>query len=234
MSEFIVEHDAAAVARKAAELTVECLNQAIEQHGEAIWVVAGGTTPMLAYQILAEEYIGLVDWAKVIVLIGDERCVPSDDPASNWGTISQVLYNLPFADENVIMPPTELKPQEAANLYAEDVSKLDHFDMVWLGMGEDGHTLSLFPGNEDDLSSQEQAVAVLQSPKDPPERISLTLKALEKTKQAIILVTGESKAAALAQAKSGDNTLPIVKAASVIETANGSVSWLADKASEKP
>lgn len=148
--------------------------------------------------------------------------------ASNWGTISQVLYNLPFADENVIMPPTELKPAQAASIYSEDLSKLERFDMVWLGMGEDGHTLSLFPGNQADLSSQEEAVAVLQSPKDPPERISLTLKALEKTSQALVLVTGESKTEALARAKSGDSTLPIVKAVSVIEAANGSVTWLVD------
>jgi 6-phosphogluconolactonase len=115
---------------------------------------------------------------------------------------------IPEAQIHVI--PAESGARKAAELYAEVVAKVECFDLVLLGMGEDGHTASLFPGHAE-VQSVTESVAVLQAPKPPSERVSLGISALQKTRSQLILVTGSGKKTAMSAWQSG-NDLPIVRA----------------------
>jgi 6-phosphogluconolactonase len=214
------------VARVAANNAIETLTKAIESKGSAVWVLAGGTSPMLAYGLIKEKFADAIDWSKVTVLIGDERIVPLSDPDSNWGTIIPLIDDLKVQK---IVPQPELGEVEASAAYAKAVQDLS-FDLVWVGVGEDGHTLSLFPGNAAFVTATDAfVIPVYDSPKLPPTRMTLSLKAMEKTKKLIIFAVGEAKKAALMRAKI-DKELPIAKVAATVEKASGEVKWLYDRA----
>ncbi|HKX73012.1 MAG TPA: 6-phosphogluconolactonase [Candidatus Saccharimonadales bacterium] len=216
------------VAEEAARRTAEALGDAVRSRGEATWVLAGGTSPMAAYDILAKTYANALDWSKVTVLMGDERCVPLTHPDSNWGQIQGFLDALGIADENRLVPPVELGPDAAADAYEQAVFQIARFDVVWLGMGEDGHTLSLFPGHG--VPDVRLVCAVHDSPKPPAQRITLTFEALKKAGVCLILVAGTGKATTVADALAKGSTLPVARAATMVDEAGGAVVWLLDEA----
>lgn len=224
------------MASAAAERLVGDLAAAMERHGSATWVAAGGGTPALAYDALAERYAQAVPWRDVKVLMGDERCVPPDDPESNWRQLAERLTSkLLVPQENLLRPPAELGAEVAAERYAEVLRGLEsdpegkpRLDLVWLGMGEDGHTLSLFPGHAS-LDADDLVLPVYDSPKPPPERITLGLSALEGAASCAILATGPGKREAVASAMSGEAELPVVRAAQAVERGGGAVLWLLDE-----
>ena len=238
MSERIVKRDPAAIAKVAADLTVKVLREAILAKGEAIWVLAGGTAPMMAYESLAERHLHSLDWSRVTLLIGDERCVPVDHVDANWQHIHKALISrLPFAPANLLRPTAEDGPEAAAPAYEAVLRHLTlndagtpQFDLFWLGMGEDGHTLSLFSENEAHNHSEALVIPVHDSPKPPPERISLTFRAMQATKHCMILATGAGKAPVLRKIAAGDRSLPIMQAAETVEHGGGTVQWLLDDA----
>ena len=224
------------VANAAVLDAVATLSIAIQERGQATWVLAGGSSPMAAYQQLVHEYADVLDWSKVTIIMGDERLVPMDDPESNWGQISTVLLGTGLtASMAQIRPETELSVEEAARRYETALRRLPvddagvpYFDLVWLGVGEDGHTLSLFPGHSDFVPTEQLVIPVYNSPKPPATRITLTLRALEATSRAIVFAVGAGKKAALAEALK-DGTLPIAQAALRIEQYGGYVTWLFDR-----
>jgi 6-phosphogluconolactonase len=112
----------------------------------------------------------------------------------------------------------------------EDKQDIPKLDLVWLGMGEDGHTLSLFPGQEFLDESSELVLPIHNSPKPPPDRISLSLKALKNVTQCFILAQGAGKAEVVARALKQDLSLPIARAIKTIESGGGKVNWIIDKA----
>lgn len=238
MSKQIIEKDALAVAEMAATKTVNFLQQTIESNGEAIWVLAGGSSPMLAYQLIAAKYSQSIDWTKVKLVLGDERCVPTDHNDSNWFQINKVFISkLPFQPSNIFRPPAELGPHEGAKQYQLTIENLQHtedeipiFDLVWLGIGEDGHTLSLFPGHSNLEIKDKLVIPVYDSPKPPPERISFTLRALGSTKHCMIMVCGSAKSHVVHQIRSGNAKLPIMRAGAEIEAGGGTVEWIIDQA----
>lgn len=238
MSDTQIKADLEAVAQAAAELTVEALNRAIAVNGQANWLLSGGTAPMGAYRLLASTYHDQVDWSKVVVAIGDERCVSFDSPDASWPLISHALLEaVGLPEEHQLRPKSNLTAEETAKEYGQQLNSLipegdmvPHFDLVWLGMGEDGHTLSLFPGHPALNNSDLLVVAVHDSPKPPPDRISLSLSALTNVSSCLIMATGSGKSAIIAQALGGDDSLPINQAASTIEVSGGQVTWLLDKA----
>jgi 6-phosphogluconolactonase len=191
---------------------------------------------MIAYDVLATQYRDAVDWSKVIILIGDERCVPLDDADSNWHQIAPIFLDIvPIPTANKLRPKSNLSAEEAATDYAEVLAwlpqaegGLPRLDIVWLGVGEDGHTLSLFPNHPGLHNTQPLVIAIHDSPKPPPNRITLTLKALQATTSCIIMATGASKTEAIKEAKQNDSQLPIVQAVQAIESGGGSVTWLVD------
>ena len=194
MPEFVVHATAEEVAEAAAAEIAQALRD-----GARNLVLAGGTTPKRCYELLA----GLeVEWGRVAVLFGDERCVPPDDPDSNYLMAKQALLDR-VAPATVYRIPAELGPDEGAERYAGAVESTSPLDLVLLGVGEDGHTASLFPGHPA-LRAGGLTVGVRNSPKPPPERVSLTLEALRAARRVIILATGAGKAGAVAQAKRGE------------------------------
>jgi 6-phosphogluconolactonase len=233
MSEIRNYDNAERVAEAAAENAIEVLRLAIERNGSASWVLAGGTSPMLAYKKIIESYSEEIDWKLVTVLIGDERMVPLDDKDSNWGTIIALFESNPLtAGVQRIVPNTALPVVEAAQFYdnAIEQSVIERFDLVWIGVGEDGHTLSLFPGNPAFTEeSQAWIIPVTDSPKPPAERISLSLTALEHVHELVIFAVGAGKKDALRQARLKGG-LPIAVVADTVENYGGEVRWLYDDA----
>jgi 6-phosphogluconolactonase len=103
-------------------------------------------------------------------------------------------------------------------------------EVVWLGVGEDGHCLSLFPGRPEVEVTDRLVVPVHDSPKPPPDRVSLTLAALAGTERLLVLAAGQGKAEPVARARAGDDRLPVTRAVAAVRAAGGSVSWLLDRA----
>jgi 6-phosphogluconolactonase len=238
MAEVQIKADLQSLAEAGAEAVIRALSEAITAHGAATWVLAGGTAPMGAYAILAERYQDKLDWSKVQVLIGDERCVPVGHADANWGQIRNVfLDKVPFSESNKLRPKHELSAEDAAADYqrvleglAKNGQGIPRFDHVWLGMGEDGHTLSLFPGHPALKLTEPLVIPVHDSPKPPPDRISLTLRALTNVNSCVIMAAGAGKADIISRVMSGDTSLPIVQAVQTIEANGGHVTWLLDTA----
>jgi 6-phosphogluconolactonase len=191
VSEFTVLDSAEDVASAAAADIAEALRD-----GARSLVLAGGTTPRRCYELLSRME---VDWGRVSILFGDERCVRPDHPESNYRMAREALLDR-VAPATVYRMPAELGPDEAAGLYAHIVAAVSPLDVVVLGVGEDGHTASLFPGHPA-LKATGLAVGIRDSPKPPPQRVTLTLTALLAARRVIILATGAGKADAVARAK---------------------------------
>jgi 6-phosphogluconolactonase len=189
--EFTVLDSPEDVAAAAAADIAEALRE-----GARSLVLAGGTTPQRCYELLSHMDI---EWGRVTVLFGDERCVPPDHPDSNYRMARESLLHR-VSPATVHRMPAELGPDEGAGLYAHIVASLAPLDVVTLGVGEDGHTASLFPGHPA-LKATALVVGIRDSPKPPPQRVTLTLPALQSARRVIILATGAGKAEAVARAK---------------------------------
>ena len=159
-------------------------------------VLAGGTTPLRCYELLADMD---VRWGRVTVLFGDERCVPPDHPDSNYRMVREKLLSR-VAPASVHRMAGELGPAAAARDYGRIAGFLVPVDGVLLGVGEDGHTASLFPGHPA-LKADGWTAAIRNAPKPPPQRVTLTLTALRAARRVIILATSAGKADAVARAK---------------------------------
>lgn len=194
MPSFRTLRDARAVAEAAAQTVAGAL-----RGGATTLALAGGTTPGAAYEIMAA--MPDVAWGRVTILFGDERCVPPDAPESNYGAAFDALLAR-VRPATVHRIAGELGPDEAALRYDAVVAALAPLDLVLLGVGEDGHTASLFPGSPA-LEAQGWATAVRGAPKPPPDRVSLTLGALRGARRVLVLATGAGKAGAVAQARRG-------------------------------
>ncbi|MEU1329596.1 6-phosphogluconolactonase [Streptomyces sp. NPDC005865] len=227
----------AELARAVADHAVRSLGAAVDRAGGATWVLAGGSTPAAAYRLLAEGR-SAIDWSRLRVLVGDERCVPVGHPDSNWGQAAAVLLDrVPVEPGGLMVPEGTLPPEEAASRYEaalallpKDADGLPRLDHVWLGVGEDGHTLSLFPGLDAVEVTDRLVVGVHDSPKPPRERITLTLRALRGAQDCLVIAAGAGKAEVIADALEGDEKLPVARAARAVEAAGGRVTWLLDEA----
>jgi 6-phosphogluconolactonase len=196
--------DTAAVAAAASALILSAADAAIAARGEFRLVLAGGTTPDKVYRQLRTPQ---ADWARWQIYFGDERCLPPTDPERNSRMASIAwLDQSGIPPQNVHPIPAEMGPQAAAQQYAIQVAAARPFDMVLLGIGEDGHTASLFPGHVHPAG--EQVHAVSNAPKPPPERVSLSREALSDSRDVLILVTGAGKRDAVRRWRAGED-LPI-------------------------
>jgi 6-phosphogluconolactonase len=196
--------DADQVAAAACQQILNTANRAIAKRDLFKLVLAGGSTPEKVYHLLAQAD---ADWAHWQIYYGDERCLPSDHPDRNSLMATQAfLHKVAIPHSQIFTIPAELGPEQAAMRYQHIIADALPFDMVLLGIGEDGHTASLFPGHQH--KQEEQVHAVFNSPKPPPERVSLSAKALSNTEQLIFLITGCNKQEAVKNWRSGQD-LPV-------------------------
>lgn len=194
------------VAQSAYETILDIAQRSIEQRGLFSLVLAGGTTPERVYALLADSD-KVSDWDKWQLYIGDERCLPPENPERNSQMVHRILLDkVPIDSQNVHFISAEKGPVEGARGYVKYVKEALPFDLVLLGMGEDGHTASLFPGHEH--NDAELVHAVFDAPKPPPQRVSLSVRALSSNRRLLILVTGAGKRSAMKQWLAG-KSLPV-------------------------
>ena len=176
---------------------------AIAQHGAFDIVLAGGRTPRKLYRALRHAD---ADWTRWHVWFGDERCAAPDDPERNSKMArDEWLDQVAFPVANLHAIPAEAGAREAATLYARALRGVDTFDLVLLGLGEDGHTASLFPGHDWGVHADSpDAMAVFNAPKSPPERISLSAHRLSHARHVLYLVEGAGKRDAVAAWQRGE------------------------------
>ena len=165
---------------------------AISQRGAFHIVLAGGTTPRRVYESLRSAD---ADWAAWHVYFGDERCLPPNHAERNSRMAAQAWLDhvaIPAAQIHHI--PAEKGAEAAASAYAQILEGIELFDLVLLGLGEDGHTASLFPGHDFGVTADAPAaIAVHDAPKPPPERVSLSAHRLSAAREVMFLVTGAGK-----------------------------------------
>jgi 6-phosphogluconolactonase len=193
---------------------------AIAARGVFHLVLAGGTTPFALYRALAERNAGDARWH---IWYGDERCLPADHPGRNSVMVETAwLAASRIPPENRRPIPAERGAPEAAAIYAGWLSGVPDFDVALLGVGEDGHTASLFPGHEwGDAPDGPDALAVTDAPKPPPARVSLSAARLNRSTQVWFVVTGANKRDAL-QRWARCEVLPVAAVHGKEET----VAWL--------
>ncbi|HNQ03324.1 MAG TPA: 6-phosphogluconolactonase [Thiobacillaceae bacterium] len=182
--------------RQAMDYIRQAEDQALARHGAFHIVLAGGNTPRRLYAALAQEPHA---WARWHVWLGDERCLPVDSPQRNsrMVTLSLLAGNaIPSAQVHAI--PAERGPEAAAEAYAQTLATVGDFDLVLLGLGEDGHTASLFPGQDwGTATTAADVLPVRDAPKPPPARVSLSARRLSRAHQVLFLVAGADKQRAL-------------------------------------
>lgn len=194
------------VAEAAYKAILVAADAAITEHGQFKIVLAGGTTPEKVYHLLVQAD---ADWGKWWIYYGDERCLPTDDKDRNSVMAERAfLSKVGIPKAQVFTISAELGNEQAAAQYRQIVKDALPFDLVLLGMGEDGHTASLFPGHQHD--EEELAHAVYNSPKPPPKRVSISAKALGDARQVIFLITGKNKQEAVKLWRSG-HELPVAQ-----------------------
>lgn len=201
---YMIYDDGDAVAQAAYQSILAAADKAIAQRGAFKIVLAGGTTPEATYCELAKQQS---DWSKWHVYMGDERCLPVDDAERNSVMAARSLTDhVAIPASQVYLIEAEKGAEPAAQDYAAVIDAALPFDMVLLGMGEDGHTASLFPGHQH--NETETVHAVHNAPKPPPDRVSLSASALSNTGELLMLITGAGKQQPLAQWREGE-ALPI-------------------------
>lgn len=228
--------------RSAVRDTVEHLGRAIEQRGRASLVLAGGSTPRALYEALVRDAADRVDWPLVRFYFGDERFVDAASPDRNEQLArTSLLEPLGISEEQVVAmpapPPDDVR--QAADLYDARLFETAgesatagrvRFDLVWLGLGQDGHTASLFPRDSALDETESWACAVERSPTPPHvPRITLTLVALASARAVRFLATGSSKRPALTRVLGDDPGSPLALPAARVAPSSGDLAWLIDR-----
>lgn len=211
MTRLTVLPDAERAARRAADVMANQINDARMRGADVHFAVAGGSTPARAYELLAQMQ---GTWAHVHLWLGDERCVPAGHDDANQRLLEDSLLRHLRSVEGPHVHPVrgELGPEDAAWLYGQDLVRAmgeqPVFDLVLLGLGEDGHTASLFPGNPAAGATVAPVVGVRGAPKPPAERVTLTMPVLRRARFTMLLATGAAKRGPLARVRAGDTAVP--------------------------
>jgi 6-phosphogluconolactonase len=199
----------AALQDEAARWILSAATRAIAARGRFNLVLAGGNTPRGVYARLRDAG---ADWPRWHLWFGDERCLPADHPDRNSVMAHDAwLAHVPIPAQQIHVIPAEQGADAGAAGYARMLAALPardagQFDLVLLGLGEDGHTASLFPGQDWGVEAHSpDALGVHDAPKPPPERVSLSAARLGRTREALFLVDGESKRDAVSRWRAGDH-----------------------------
>ena len=215
------------------ELAANCIEQAIKQNGLCNMALSGGNTPGGIFSLLASNpYRDRLDWSRLHLFWGDERMVPQEHQDSNFRMVQETLLNhIEIPDVNVHRIRGEIAPEKSAEEYAELLGvhfkeDLPHFDLILLGLGEDGHTASLFPETDAVDECEKYAVAVFV-PKLSAWRVTLTLPVLNAAREVLFLVSGRSKSEMIQRIismKQPAKELP----ATMVNPQSGELHWMLD------
>lgn len=225
-----------AVAERVAALSAE----AVARRGRFTVALSGGSMPaLIGPPLITSPLRHRINWAAWRVFWADERCVPLTSPESNYRLAREhLLEHIPIPPEQIYPLAAHLAPAQAAQdyqaalaqVFEPEPGRLPRFDLILLGLGEDGHTASLFPGHHLPEQNDIWVAAVNNAPKPPPERITLTLPVLNNARQVIFLAAGAGKAEILARVLAGPpETLP----ARQIQPVGGAVAWFVDFAAAR-
>jgi 6-phosphogluconolactonase len=232
--------DSSDLAVRAADLVIQAARDAVAQRGRFTFVLSGGSTPEKTYALLAQaDRASAIDWPRVYLFFGDERFVPASDPRSNYGMARKnLLARVPIPRTNVFPMPTQVhNASEAAAAYTQQLAEFfsmsertipPRFDLIFLGMGRDGHTASLFPFS--DALEVTDAWVTWTSPgimPPPVDRITLTYPVLNAARQVVFLVSGKDKAVALRDVLQGQAPRED-RPASGVQPVDGALIWLID------
>jgi 6-phosphogluconolactonase len=195
--------DAHALTETAHARVLSAAERALARDGVFSIVLAGGETPRALYRSLRDA---ATPWERWQFYFGDERCVPVSEPGRNSRMAAEALLDhVPVPRENVHALPAEIGPVEGARVACARLQSVGVFDLVLLGLGEDGHTASLFPAHDwGSAQDAPDALAVLDAPKPPPERVSLSAGRLSRAREVLFLVQGEAKRGALERWRRGE------------------------------
>ncbi|MEK7762113.1 MAG: 6-phosphogluconolactonase [Nitrospirota bacterium] len=235
-----IHSDSQAVAAAAAAFVLEVGQEAIRTKGRFFIALSGGTTPETLYRALTSPaFADRFDWSRTTFFFSDERCVPPNDPRSNYALANRTLFTpLKITPSQVYRMAGESRdPPAAAREYEQQLylatktppAVQPSLDLILLGLGEDGHTASLFPGAPA-LRDHQRLIAATQSPKDPPNRLTMTFAAINRASVILFLVAGAGKAgvvrAILDPKSEAERQFP----ASLVEPEGGRLVWLLDRA----
>ncbi len=236
MSDLQILEDSKTLAQAAADHFVAAAEEAIENRGRFTVALSGGSTPQEAYGRLADPMLATkVSWRNVHLFWGDERCVPPEDPDNNYRMARKTLIQkVPIPQANVHRIQGELEPDLAADAYADELRSFfgsderPRFDLIFLGLGKDGHIASLFPGSPALRETEHWVLAVFAEALQT-WRVTLTPPVLNSARQLSFLVSGKSKAERLQEVLEGEPQ-PEPLPAQLIQPLNGQVTWLVDRA----
>lgn len=226
-------------ARSAADLFQQVVTAAVESRGVARVAISGGSTPKAVFQLLAnpgEPYMTMIPWTRLQLFWVDERCVGPDDAESNFGmTRKAMLDEVPLPPENIHRMEGELDPQEGASRYEAAIrnafrlegAETPTFDLILLGMGDDGHTASLFPHTEA-LDEMARIVVANNVPQKDTWRLTLTWPVITQGREVAFLIEGKAKADVVKMVFSGAYD-PESHPSQLIRPANGRLTLLLDQ-----
>lgn len=237
-SKIVILDDAQALYAHAAEEIAHFAGEAVCTHGEFTFCLSGGSTPAATYEMLGSKFHFSIDWKEIQFFWSDERCVPPDHAASNYAmTARTLLSKLTLKPAQVHRVLGEKPPEEAARAYEDGLrshfgladGEFPRFDLVLLGLGENSHTASLFPGSPAIHESERIALAVEVDDPTQRHRVTLTPPVINNAARVMFLVAGASKAQAMWNVLKGPRDLDKFPA-QVVAPDHGEVIWLLDKA----
>jgi 6-phosphogluconolactonase len=235
------------LALKAARRFARLADQYVVGCGRFTVALSGGSTPKAMFSLLAKSpFVETIPWSSIYFFWGDERCVPPEHPDSNYRmTVETLLSTVPVPQENIFRIPAELSdPNLAAQKYADTLiqfflktagtgsttplSNVPRFDLIFLGMGPDGHTASLFPGTAA-LHNDTDIVTANYVEKFKTHRITLTAKTINNARNITFLIAGQDKAETLKNVLEGERNIELYPS-QMIQPAKGTLLWLVDEA----
>lgn len=209
-SQIKTQPDQATLVRYAAERIVRMAKATLEVNGTFSIALSGGSTPKPVYELLASEFASMLDWQRIHLFWGDERCVTPDNPQSNYRMAHEALIqHVPIPDNNVHRIRGEDDPAQAAAAYEAELHQFfgedpEWLDLILLGMGDDGHTASIFPGTNAVHEHEKMVLAHHVEAKGDLWRITLTAPAILRSSNIMFLIAGADKAPALREVLEGD------------------------------
>lgn len=222
----------------AAEWVVDQIKKTLQSQDRFTWLLSGGSTPKQLYHLLADEpFQSKVDWSKLHIFFGDERVVPFDDTRNNgkmaWESL---LAHVPIPEKQIHFINTKGDVEQSTRQYEQLLRQYfaytsQTFDLALLGMGDDAHTLSLFPGSPL-IHEKDQWVVSLYLPSQEMYRISLMPAVVNRSDKTMFLVSGSSKSTALRNVMN-ESHQPEKYPAQLIKPANNELHWFVDEAAAK-